>query len=83
MRESVRPVNNSGIVWHALATKTIELIHVVGVEDDLVVDADLIEVILDALNPKRKAKVLKLAARLRRRTENPLFRPLSERLKQI
>ena len=92
IRESIRPVNNSGLVWHALGAKTIELIHehvhVFGVDDDfedLVMDADLVEAILDSPNPKRKAKELelKLMGRLRRHGDNPRFKPLSERLEKI
>ena len=72
--------------------KTIELIHQnVHVEavrddlDDIVLDADLIEALLGAPDPGRKAKELeiKVAQRLRKHMANPRFRQLSERLESL
>ena len=90
---SVQPTTGAGaLLWHSLGAKTIELIHqnvhVEAVRDDLediVLDADLIEALLDAPDPGRKAKEIeiKVVQRLRRHTGNPRFRQLSERLESL
>lgn len=90
---SVQPTTGHGaLLWHSLGAKTIELIHQnVHVEavrddlDDIVLDADLIEALLGAPDPGRKAKELeiKVAQRLRKHMANPRFRQLSERLESL
>ena len=87
---SVQPTTGQGrLIWHALGAKTIELIHqnvhVEAIHDDLeeiVLDAELLEAVLNTPDPDRKSKEIeiKIAARLRRHMHNPRFRALSERL---
>lgn len=90
---SVQPTSGTGaLIWHALGAKTIELIHQnVHVEavrddlDDIVLDADLIEAVLAAPDPGKKAREIefKLTQRLRKHMGNPEFRALSERLEAL
>lgn len=90
---SVQPTTGMGkLLWHALGAKTIELIHqnvrVEAVRDDLeeiVLDAELLEVVLNSADPKNKAKEIeiKVARRLRQHIDNPCFRALSERLEAL
>ena len=90
---SVQPTSGAGaLLWHSLGAKTIELIHQnVHVEalrddlDDIVLDADLVEALLDAPDPGAKAKEIeiKVVQRLRRHMGNPRFRQLSERLESL
>ena len=91
--ESVKPVSATGqLLWHRLGAKTIELIHenvhVDAVHDDLetlVVDADLLEAILGAPDPKKKSKEIeiKVARRLRKHLHDPRFKALAERLEDL
>jgi type I restriction enzyme R subunit len=91
--ESVKPVTTTGrLLWHRLGAKTIELIHenvhVDAVHDDLetlVVDADLLEAILGAPDPKKKSKEIeiKVARRLRKHLHDPRFKALAERLEDL
>ncbi|MBN2149269.1 MAG: type I restriction endonuclease subunit R, partial [Anaerolineales bacterium] len=80
------------LLWHTLGAKTIELIHqnihVDAVRDDLdeiVLDAELLDAVLNAKDPERKAKEMQiqLAARLRKHLGNPRYRKLSERLEKL
>ena len=90
---SVQPTSGTGkLIWHALGAKTIELIHqnvhVGEVRDDLetlIVDAELLEAVLGAPDPHKRAKVFetKLVARLRKHMGNPKYRALSERLEAL
>ena len=90
---SVQPTTGTGkLIWHALGAKTVELIHqnvqVEAIHDDLdeiVVDAELLEAILGAPDPNRKAKEIeiKVARRLRNHMGNARFRDLSERLEAL
>lgn len=90
---SVQPTTGTGaLLWHSLGAKTIELIHqnihVESVRDDLdeiVLDAELLDAVLNTKDPDRKAKELqiKIAERLRRHMDNPRFRKLSERLEKL
>ena len=52
---------------------------------DIMLDADLVEALLGAPNPSKKAKELeiKIAQRLRKQRNNPRFRQLSERLESL
>lgn len=91
--ESVKPVSGNGkLLWHRLGAKTIELInenvHVEAVRDDieaLVLDADVLDSILQDSNPSKKAREveIKLIARLRKHAGNPKFKELGERLEKI
>lgn len=91
--ESVKPVSGNGkLLWHRLGAKTIELInenvHVEAVRDDieaLILDADVLDSILQDANPAKKAREveIKLIARLRKHAGNPKFKELGERLEKI
>ncbi len=91
--QSVQPTSGTGrLIWHALGAKTIELIHqnvhVDAVRDDLdkiVLDADLLEAVMGAPDPGKKAKEveIKIARRLRGHLGSPLYKTLSERLEAL
>lgn len=91
--ESVKPPSGNGkLLWHALGAKTVDLIHqnvhVESVRDDLetlVLDAQVLEEILETTEPGKKAKEveIKLIARLRKHLGNPKFTALGERLEKI
>jgi type I restriction enzyme R subunit len=91
--ESVKPVSGNGkLLWHRLGAKTIELInenvHVEAVRDDieaLVLDADILDGILQDANPGKKAREveIKLIARLKKHAGDPKFKELGERLEKI
>ena len=91
--ESVRPSTGTGrLLWHALGPKTIDLIHehvhVDAIRDDLktlVLDANLLEAVLGAPDPTKKAKEIeiKVARWLRKRMHDPRFKELSERLEAL
>jgi type I restriction enzyme R subunit len=91
--ESVQPSTGTGkLYWHALGAKTIELIHqnvhVQAIRDDLamiVVDSALLEEILGKGDPQKNAREIeiKLADKLRKRSGDPKFRALAERLEEL
>ncbi|MBI4331882.1 MAG: type I restriction endonuclease subunit R [Chloroflexi bacterium] len=91
--ESVKPPSGNGkLLWHALGAKTIELInqniHVESIRDDLetiVLDAQVLDDILKAMDPEKKSKEIeiKVIARLRKHLGNPKFTALGERLEKI
>jgi type I restriction enzyme R subunit len=91
--ESVKPPNGNGkLLWHTLGAKTIELVHenvhIETVRDDLetlVMDADVLEGLLDGKDTERKSKEIeiKLIARLRKHLEKPEFVALGERLEKL
>ncbi|GAB7079135.1 type I restriction endonuclease subunit R [Megalodesulfovibrio paquesii] len=91
--ESVKPPSGNGkLLWHALGAKTIELVHenvhLETVRDDLdtlVMDAEVLQGLLDAKDPDKKSKELeiKLIARLRKHKDNPNFVALGERLEKL
>jgi type I restriction enzyme R subunit len=91
--DSVKPSTGSGrLLWHALGAKTIELIHehvhIDAIRDDLetlVLDADLLEAVLGAPDPNKKAKEIeiKVSRWLRRRQHDPRFKDLGERLEDL
>jgi type I restriction enzyme R subunit len=91
--ESLKPSTGTGrLLWHRLGAKTIELIHehvhVDAVRDDLdtlVLDADLLEAVVGAPDPSKKAKEIsiKLTARLRKHQGNPRYKALAERLEDL
>jgi type I restriction enzyme R subunit len=90
---SVQPTTGMGkLVWHALGAKTIELIHQnVSVEtirddlDEIVLDAELLEVVLNTPDPRKKSQEIeiKIARRLRQHIGNPRYKALSERLESL
>ncbi len=91
--ESVKPPSGHGkLLWHALGAKTIELVHenvhLETVRDDLetlVLDAEVLEGLLDAKDPDKKSKEIevKLIARLRKHKNDPKFVALGERLEKL
>ena len=91
--ESVKPPSGNGkLLWHALGAKTIELVHenvhLETVRDDLdtlVMDAEVLEGLLDAKDPDKKSREIeiKLIARLRKHKDNPKFVALGERLEKL
>ncbi|HSH29004.1 MAG TPA: HsdR family type I site-specific deoxyribonuclease [Thiohalobacter sp.] len=91
--ESMKPPSGNGkLLWHALGAKTIELVHenvhLETVRDDLdtlVMDAEVLEGLLDAKDPDKKSKEIeiKLIARLRKHKDNPKFVALGERLEKL
>ncbi|MDQ7835589.1 MAG: HsdR family type I site-specific deoxyribonuclease [Humidesulfovibrio sp.] len=91
--ESVKPPSGNGkLLWHALGAKTIELVHenvhLETVRDDLdtlVMNAEVLEGLLDAKDPDKKSKEIeiKLIARLRKHKDNPKFVALGERLERL
>jgi type I restriction enzyme R subunit len=90
---SVQPTTGMGkLLWHTLGAKTIELIHqnihVEAIRDDLdeiILDAEVLEAVLNTPNPTKKAKEIqiKVARRLRNHINNPQFKALSERLENL
>lgn len=91
--ESVQPPGGQGkLLWHALGAKTVELIHEnVHVEvvrndlDTLVMDADVLQGLLNDPHPEKKAKELeiKLVQRIRRHAGDRRFVELGERLERL
>ena len=91
--ESVKPPSGNGkLLWHALGAKTIELVHenvhLETVRDDLdtlVMDAEVLEGLLNAKDPEKKSREIeiKLIARLRKHKDNPQFIALGERLEKL
>jgi type I restriction enzyme R subunit len=86
------PSGNGKLLWHALGAKTIELVHenvhLEAVRDDLdtlVMDADVLEGLLDAKDTDKKTKELeiKLVVRLQGHKNNPIFIALGERLEKL
>jgi type I restriction enzyme, R subunit len=90
---SVQPTTGTGqLIWHALGTKTVEMIHqhvhIEAVHDDLdeiVLDAELLKAILGTPDPHKKAQEIeiKVARRLRKHMGDSRFRALSERLEAL
>lgn len=91
--ESLKPSTGTGrLLWHRLGAKTIELIHenvhVKSVRDDLdklILDPELLQAVLEAPDPKKKAReiTVKLTARLRKHVGNPEYKELAERLEDL
>jgi type I restriction enzyme R subunit len=90
---SVQPTSGTGkLLWRSLGAKTIDLIHqnvhVEAIRDDLdtlVMGADLLQAVMAAPDPRKKATEIqiKIIARLRKHMGNPQFRQLSERLEAL
>ena len=91
--ESVKPPSGHGkLLWHALGAKTIKLvhenIHLETIRDDLetlVMDAEVLQGILDSKEPEREAKriLIELIPRLKKHKDNPKFIALGERLEKL
>lgn len=91
--ESVKPSTGNGkLLWYALGPKTIELIHenvhVYAIQDDLetlVLDAEILEAIMETPDPKQKSVEIeiKISRRLRKHLHDPQFRALGERLEDL
>jgi type I restriction enzyme, R subunit len=92
--ESVRPTDGRGaLIWAALGSKTIELVHenvtVYEVHDDLDIlrlDADIIDEYLEGRkDPKKAAKKIEinLVARIQEHGKDPKFIKLGERLEEL
>jgi len=89
--QSLKPPSGNGkLLWHALGAKTVDLIHkhvsVQTVRDDLdtlVMDAEVLQELLE--DPERNTieVEIKIAARLRRHGNDPRFVALSERLENL
>ena len=89
--ESMKPPSGNGkLLWHALGSKTIDLIHrnvtVQAVRDDLetlVMDADVMDELMR--DPERKLIEIEIqiSGRLRRHEREPKFVALSERLEAL
>jgi type I restriction enzyme R subunit len=90
---SVKPASddNGRLLWHALGAQTTALIHehihVSGINHDMeemILDAELIDDLMNKKDPKQAEKVLKLLiSRLNKHGNNPTFKRLSERLEAI
>jgi type I restriction enzyme R subunit len=90
---SVQPTTGTGaLLWHSLGAKTIELIHqnihVEAIRDDLdeiILDAELLDAVLNSQNSDHRAKEMqiKIAERLRKHMDNPRYKKLSERLEKL
>lgn len=91
--ESVKPPSGNGkLIWHTLGAKTIELInenvHLETVRDDietLVLDADVLQEILNDIDPSKRAKEVEITiiARLRKHMGDIKFTELGERLEKV
>ncbi|MEC1781867.1 type I restriction endonuclease subunit R [Schinkia azotoformans] len=92
--ESVRPTDGRGaLIWAALGSKTIELVHenvsVYEVHDDLDIlrlDADIIDEYLEGRkDPNKAAKKIQinLVARIQEHGNDPKFIKLGERLEEL
>ena len=90
---SVKPASddNGRLLWHALGAQTTALIHehihVSGINhdmDEMILDAEVIDDLMNKKDPKQAQKVLKLLiSRLNKHGNNPTFKRLSERLEAI
>ncbi len=91
--ESVKPPSGNGkLLWHSLGAKTIKLVHenvhLETVRDDLetlIMDAEVLEELIDDKDTDKKSKEIeiKLIARLRKHKGNPNFVALGERLEKL
>lgn len=90
---SVKPASddNGRLLWHALGAQTTALIHehihVSGIIydiEEMVLDADVIDNLMNKKDPNQAKKVLKiLTGRLNKHSNNPIFKKLSERLEAL
>ncbi|MEI6520468.1 MAG: HsdR family type I site-specific deoxyribonuclease [bacterium] len=90
---SVKPGSddNGRLLWHALGAQTTaiihEHIHVTGINQDmeeLILDAEIIDNLMNTKNPKDADKVIKiLISRFGKHGNDPIFKNLSERLEEL
>ena len=90
---SVKPSSddNGRLLWHALGAQTTALIHehihVTGINQDMeemVLDAKVIEELMNKKNPKEAERVVKiLIGRFKKNANNPKFKALGERLEEL
>jgi type I restriction enzyme R subunit len=89
--DSLKPPSGNGkLLWHALGAKTIDLIHkhvtVQAVRDDLetlVMDAAVLEELLEDPDRNIVEVEIKISGRLRKHGGDPKFVALSERLENL
>lgn len=89
--DSLKPPSGNGkLLWHALGAKTIDLIHqhvtVQAVRDDLetlVMDAVVLEELLEDPDRNIVELEIKISGRLRRHGDSPKFVALSQRLENL
>mgnify|MGYP000179472661 CR=1 FL=1 len=88
--ESLKPPSGNGkLLWHALGSKTIELIHrnvrVIEIQDDIeiVLSPEVVAELEKDPDRGSAAVEFKLSARLRSHSSDPEFVALSERLEQL
>ncbi len=91
--QSVRPVSGGSLIWTLLGAKTIEIIHnnidkidIGKALEELVIDADVIDSLLDDENAQKKKiveieKMLKI--RLGNHKGNPVFRKFAQKLDDL
>ena len=90
---SVKPASddNGRLLWHALGAQTTALIHehihVAGINQDMeemVLDADVIEELMNKKNPKEAEKIVKiLISRFKAKAGDPKFKDLGDRFEEI
>ena len=91
--QSVRPVSGGNLIWTLLGAKTIEIIHRnietidIGMTlEDLVVDADVINAILEDEKAREK-KIVEIEKMLRLRLgehkDNPNFKKFADKLQEL
>jgi type I restriction enzyme R subunit len=90
---SVKPASddNGRLLWHALGAQTTALIHQhIHVKDinhdmeEMILDADVIDNLMNKKDPKQGDKVLKiLMSRLNKHGNKPPYKKLSERLEAL
>ncbi len=90
---SVKPAadDNGRLLWHALGAQTTALIHehihVSGINkdmDELILDAEVIDDLMNSKDPKQAAKLVKiLFGRLSKHGNHPIYKRLSERLEAL
>jgi len=90
---SVKPASddNGRLLWHALGAQTTALIHehihVAGINQDMeemVLDAELIENLMNKKNPKEAERIVKiLVSRFKAKAGDPKFKALGDRFEEI
>ena len=83
--------DNGRLLWHALGAQTTALIHehihVAGINHDMeemVLDADVIENLMNKKNPKEAERIVKiLIGRFKKNPGDPKFKALGERLEAL
>ena len=90
---SVKPTtdDNGRLLWHALGAQTTALIHdhihVTGINqemEEMVLDADIIENLMNKKNPKEAEKIVKiLEGRFKEKSSDIRFKALGERFEEI